>query len=444
MTDPTRPPERPGFRPVEDASEGAVRHDGGEPRSFDPYELRPDPFGTGPRVPSRRPEPEPMRTGTVSVASAADSPRRDGRSERARSAPPPGGGRKKGVPIWAAALGGLALAALLFAAVTANRDRSPAIRDDGAGAPAIEVVDRPREADPSPAPPEVRPPDAEAVRRAYDAAGATYREQGVPGLVRQARACFEGLGSDPSWERLDYCLAYDAIGAALQQRLDGGAPPPADSWFGQVRPRGVEAVRRLSPDEPDPAARVSDIRRVLGEVGRLRRAEAQARVAEATPPPPAVEPAVPPVAVPAPGRPGQSEPAPAARPPVETRRAPPPAVAEARPEPRRSAPAPVAEREPERSFSPSFNCRYARTRAERIVCAEPRLSAADRALNRAYEAAIARGADRRELRDEQDQWLRVRERAAPDPGAIEDAYRRRIRELEARGRPRERGLDAWF
>lgn len=83
------------------------------------------------------------------------------------------------------------------------------------------------------------------------------------------------------------------------------------------------------------------------------------------------------------------------------------------------------------SFRPSFDCRHARSRAEHMVCDDPRLAAADRALHHAFEAAMRRAPDPRALRAEQDRWLVARERAAPDPAAVAAVYHLRIDELEA-------------
>jgi uncharacterized protein len=48
-----------------------------------------------------------------------------------------------------------------------------------------------------------------------------------------------------------------------------------------------------------------------------------------------------------------------------------------------------------------------------------------------FAAAIAAGRDRSRLQLEQDAWLARREAAAPDPNAVADAYKRRIRQLRA-------------
>lgn len=102
--------------------------------------------------------------------------------------------------------------------------------------------------------------------------------------------------------------------------------------------------------------------------------------------------------------------------------------------------APVAARAPEPApfvaprrraqADPSFNCRYARSQSEEMVCSDPDLAVADRRLNRAYERAIASGIPARELRAEQDDWLGIREDAARrSPRAVASVYEQRIREL---------------
>jgi len=80
---------------------------------------------------------------------------------------------------------------------------------------------------------------------------------------------------------------------------------------------------------------------------------------------------------------------------------------------------------------PSFNCRYARTVSERMVCADPNLAASDRRLNRAYNQAIASGVSERALRRQQDIWLSAREDAARSgPGEVAQVYEARIAELQ--------------
>jgi uncharacterized protein len=83
------------------------------------------------------------------------------------------------------------------------------------------------------------------------------------------------------------------------------------------------------------------------------------------------------------------------------------------------------------SARPSFNCRNARSTSERMVCSDPVLAAADWRLHNVFERAWANTSDRRALRAEQDRWLRAREGAAPDPGAVLQVYEARIDELSA-------------
>lgn len=86
---------------------------------------------------------------------------------------------------------------------------------------------------------------------------------------------------------------------------------------------------------------------------------------------------------------------------------------------------------PTRTARPSFNCRYARTQSERMVCVDPRLAAADRELARAYNEAVASGVPERVLRRQQDEWLNAREAAARyGPRAVAQVYDARIGELE--------------
>lgn len=105
---------------------------------------------------------------------------------------------------------------------------------------------------------------------------------------------------------------------------------------------------------------------------------------------------------------------------------------EVAPEPS-SRPSPAPKRKAEVQARPSFDCDRARTEAEKTVCGDLELAALDRELNAAFEAAVARGADRRALRAEQDDWLRIRERAAPSERRMAALYRSRIEELEAMG-----------
>jgi uncharacterized protein YecT (DUF1311 family) len=75
-------------------------------------------------------------------------------------------------------------------------------------------------------------------------------------------------------------------------------------------------------------------------------------------------------------------------------------------------------------------CDGAGGRAAQMVCADPDLSAADRELNRAYRRALRAGAAPEQLREEQRDWLNVREDAARhSPRAVANIYDQRIDEL---------------
>ena len=79
----------------------------------------------------------------------------------------------------------------------------------------------------------------------------------------------------------------------------------------------------------------------------------------------------------------------------------------------------------------SFNCRYARTADEVLICQDPHLSALDermaglffRLRNSLY------GYERERLDQVQASWLRYRMSCGGDPACIEDVYRRRISQL---------------
>jgi len=83
------------------------------------------------------------------------------------------------------------------------------------------------------------------------------------------------------------------------------------------------------------------------------------------------------------------------------------------------------------AFSPSFDCRRARTPAERVVCADPVLAQADLQLAAAYEQALAAGIPDWRLERQQRRWLRAREDAAREaPAAVAEVYAARIAELQ--------------
>jgi uncharacterized protein YecT (DUF1311 family) len=75
-------------------------------------------------------------------------------------------------------------------------------------------------------------------------------------------------------------------------------------------------------------------------------------------------------------------------------------------------------------------CAAARSRAAQMVCGDPDLAAADRALNQAYRRALRSGAAPEQLRQDQFDWLAIREDAARrSPQAVASIYEQRIDEL---------------
>jgi uncharacterized protein YecT (DUF1311 family) len=278
---------------------------------------------------------------------------------------------------------------------------------------------------------EYRAPDRDAVAQAYAKAGEVYQAEGVSGLARYGLQCFRVLEERSSYRQLDYCIAFDAFAAAMNQRVAGGQPAPPDSYFGQTAERHMAVAEAVMGPEGDASARLTDLRRIAIEVARLSGPAVLAA-------PGAGVPAQPPLAA-AP----QAAPAGAAAPAAQIPAAQIPAAQIPAAEPGRfpavggPTAREVAAARPARGQGPSFNCRYARTNAERMVCGNADLAAADRRLNDAFENAIAAGADREALRLEQDRWLAQREGAAPDPEAVREAYERRTRELESLEAPDE-------
>jgi uncharacterized protein YecT (DUF1311 family) len=92
-------------------------------------------------------------------------------------------------------------------------------------------------------------------------------------------------------------------------------------------------------------------------------------------------------------------------------------------------PAPVAQ--VPRTARPSFDCAGSLSPAQEMVCADPRLAAADRRMAQAYSRAIQAGVPPEDLRAEQRDWRAIREDAAEEsPRAVAQVYDQRIRDLE--------------
>lgn len=98
----------------------------------------------------------------------------------------------------------------------------------------------------------------------------------------------------------------------------------------------------------------------------------------------------------------------------------------------RAEPTRRAEARPRRGNArPSFNCRYARTRSELMVCDNRRLAARDREMAAMFHSAMA-DADRRtrrELNRTRDRFLAYRDRCGSED-CVADAYVGRMREIE--------------
>ena len=97
---------------------------------------------------------------------------------------------------------------------------------------------------------------------------------------------------------------------------------------------------------------------------------------------------------------------------------------------REESPRPATAARPTRE-TPSFDCSGALTAAQEIICERPALVALDRQMAAEIAATVSAGRDARRLQLDQDAWLARREAAAPDPAAVADAYKRRIRQLRA-------------
>jgi uncharacterized protein len=79
----------------------------------------------------------------------------------------------------------------------------------------------------------------------------------------------------------------------------------------------------------------------------------------------------------------------------------------------------------------SFNCRYAKTPDEVLICQDPRLSALDERLSSMFfRLRNTLPPRQRELLDaEQQSWLRERMSCGRDAACIAAVYQRRIRQL---------------
>lgn len=79
--------------------------------------------------------------------------------------------------------------------------------------------------------------------------------------------------------------------------------------------------------------------------------------------------------------------------------------------------------------SPSFDCAKASTTVEKMICANPKLAAADRDTAAAYKAKLAASADKNGLKQQQANWRRTVRDACTDTACLEGAYKQRLAEL---------------
>lgn len=253
-------------------------------------------------------------------------------------------------------------------------------------APAPAVAEAPR-------PAAVRAPaaaDEDQVRQAYEQVQTVYATTGVDGLARFARTCEAALAKDA--RVLDYCLAFEMFAAAV-------APPEGEAgqWFASGGPRRLTLASTALPAGADPGRRIAEVEQLM------RRASGADAVAEV-------------------------EPVREASPPPKLRLTPrqAPKIAAAKQQVRVAIARKVAKARPAPVQGP---CARVANPAERVLCANPDLEAADARLRRAYGQALEEGVDPIRLARDQAVWRQARDKAATRD-AMARVYARRIEELE--------------
>ncbi|MDQ0466196.1 uncharacterized protein YecT (DUF1311 family) [Caulobacter ginsengisoli] len=97
--------------------------------------------------------------------------------------------------------------------------------------------------------------------------------------------------------------------------------------------------------------------------------------------------------------------------------------------------APAADTPTRAAANPTFDCDGANNRAERMICADTGLAAADRRMDQAFQRALDAGVPFRVLQRQQRAWLRARNDAAFDGrDAVAAVYQDRIDELRQMAR----------
>lgn len=80
-------------------------------------------------------------------------------------------------------------------------------------------------------------------------------------------------------------------------------------------------------------------------------------------------------------------------------------------------------------FGASFDCGKARTKIERMICADPKISALDEELVKVYKEASGLAPDPPAFKTAQQDWLRKVRGASANPEDIQAAYLARIEEI---------------
>src|SRR3954451_19661273 len=89
-----------------------------------------------------------------------------------------------------------------------------------------------------------------------------------------------------------------------------------------------------------------------------------------------------------------------------------------------------------------FDCRYAATPDEKLICRDPRLGRLDEELSSAYARQYygTSGPARTRLDQQEDAWVVERRRCGADPACIEQTYRRRMEQLGSAARPAQSAI----
>jgi uncharacterized protein len=83
------------------------------------------------------------------------------------------------------------------------------------------------------------------------------------------------------------------------------------------------------------------------------------------------------------------------------------------------------------ALAASFDCTKAATKSEKLICADPQVSAADEQLAELYRRILEQSSDKDGLKKEQRNWIKTQRDACPDAACMLKAYQARIAALEA-------------